>query len=74
MADLNKRYAGLFKREVDDDERDAKRGQQGLGKRYGWLVTLDNISGSRPETWSHYYEMRVVEFLNIVSYYKAKQK
>ena len=37
-------------------------------------MTLDNISNARPETWPYYYDMGVIEFLNLLSYYKAKQK
>jgi len=36
-------------------------------------VTLDNLSDSRPEMWAHYYNMKIIEFLNLLLYYKDKQ-
>jgi len=36
-------------------------------------VTLDNLSDSRPEMWDHYYNMKIIEFLNLLLYYKDKQ-
>jgi len=37
-------------------------------------VTLDNMSNSRPETWQFYYEMKLLEFLNLLLYYKDKEE
>ena len=74
MSTLNQQYRGLFDSDAIEDEEEVRRGQGGLSKQYGWLVALDNLSQSRPETWPYYYEMGVIEFLNLLSYYKAKQR
>jgi len=37
-------------------------------------VTLDSLSNSRPDKWKYYYDMGVIEFLNLVAFYKDKDR
>jgi hypothetical protein len=39
-----------------------------------WYVTLDNLSNGCPEKWEYYYDMKLIEFLNLLLYYKDKEE
>lgn len=40
--------------------------------RWGWIITLDNLSNSDASKWNYYKNLNVIEGLNICMYYKAK--
>ena len=37
-------------------------------------MTLDNLSNSDPLKWDKYYKMDVIQFLNLLAFYKHKQE
>lgn len=76
LRKLNERFGGLFTRKAggtDDEGSDNDEGNTTYGfRRWGWVITLDNISGEDPTKWPYYYDLNVIEFLTICSYYKDK--
>ena len=36
-------------------------------------MTLDNLSNGCPEKWEYYYNMKLIEFLNLLLYYRDKE-
>ena len=71
-------YAGLFESETrEDDDREQERdfgSSEGFGARWGWIATLDNLCNGDFTKRPHYEKMNVIEFLNICSFVKEKQK
>ena len=49
-------------------------GSEGFGERWGWIATLDNLCNGDFTKRPHYEKMNVIEFLNICSFVKEKQK
>lgn len=73
LKGLNERFGGLFAK--PDEEDDGADGQPSIGfKRWGWMITLDNLSQSDPTKYPYYYALNVIEFLTILSYYNDKRK
>ena len=70
---LNTNYRKLFDKDATKDEGRIARSGKGF-ENWGWFITLDNLSNSRPETWEEFEKMGVIQFLNICSFYKDKQK
>lgn len=42
-------------------------------QRFGWLISIDSVAEMRRCKWEEVYEMKVIEFLNTLSYIKSKQ-
>jgi hypothetical protein len=40
--------------------------------KWGWIITLDNLSNSDASKWNYYKNLNVIEGLNICMYYKSK--
>ena len=49
-------------------------GSEGFGERWGWIATLDNLCNGDFTKRPYYEKMNVIEFLNICSFVKEKQK
>ena len=73
LETLNTSYKRLFDKEDRGSKERVIVNRKGF-ERWGWIITLDNLSNSRPETWEHYYKMGVIEFLNLCAYFKDKAK
>jgi hypothetical protein len=71
LKGLNERFGGLFKQESETDEEPDEPISKGFS-RWGWLITLDNLTDGDATKWNHYYGLNVIEFLTIVSYFKSK--
>ena len=79
LGELNSRFSGLFtKRDSEDDgesEEDDGGDSSGIGfNRWGWMITLDTLSGGDATKYPYYYELNVIEFLTVCSYYKSKRE
>jgi len=74
LAGINKKYSRLWEQPTDKSRGSNKGSGKGLGGVWGWHVTLDNLSNGRPEMWQHYYDMGIIEFLNLLLYYKDKEE
>jgi hypothetical protein len=78
INELNENYSGLFEsesREHDDREQRTDIGSdEGFRERWGWINTLDNLCNGDFTKRPYYEKMNVIEFLNICSYVKEKQK
>ena len=74
LESLNSLYGGLFSTEDKDDTRGIGLNKKGFTEQFGWYITLDNLSNSRPETWEYYMNISVIELLNLCAYYKSKAK
>ncbi len=74
LSDTNKRYSGLFGKAVEQSGNDNNGSSKKFAERWGWYVTLDRLSNSRPDKWKYYYDMGVIEFLNLVAFYKDKDR
>lgn len=57
-------------------KEDDERGQTGtrFSQRWGWWLTLDNLTNSRIDKWDEILNWDVTKALNIVAYYTDKQK
>ena len=71
LSELNKRFGGLFRKPDESDDTDDGQTSGGF-KRWGWIITLDNLSGGDPTKWNYYRRLNVIEFLTVVSYFKDK--
>ena len=56
----------------EDDE--GSKGGTGFGERWGWWHTLDNLTNSRIDKWDEVLNYEVIKALNLVAYYKDKQR
>ena len=78
LGKLNQSYSGLFEiedsREDDGSRRNTSGGNEGFSERWGWWITLDNLSNGCFEKWEYYETMNVIQFLNTCAYVKDKQK
>jgi hypothetical protein len=73
LGRINKKYDRLWQQPTNKSRGNITGSGKGL-EQWGWYVTLDNMSNSRPETWQFYYEMKLLEFLNLLLYYKDKEE
>ena len=73
LAKVNADYKRLWEQPTKKSRGTTKAGGEGL-KGWGWFVTLDNLSNGCPEKWEFYYDMKLIEFLNILLYYKNKEE
>jgi len=78
VSELTSNYSGLFEHETrehdgGEQERDFG-GSEGFGERWGWIATLDNLCNGDFTKRPYYEKMNVIEFLNICSFVKEKQK
>jgi len=71
-------YSGLFESETREDDEGEQgsdfRSGEGFGERWGWIATLDNLCNGDFTKRPYYEKMNVIEFLNICSFVKEKQK
>ena len=73
LGELNEKFEGLFTETVIIGNEPSLTSDSGFGEQWGWESTLDNISNGRRDKWDYYFNMNVVELLNTLSYYKAKE-
>ena len=78
ISELNEAYENLFESETGEhDGAEQERnfgGGEGFGERWGWIATLDSLCNGDFTKRPYYEKMNVIEFLNICSYVKEKQK
>ena len=78
ISELNELYSGLFESENGEHDRAEQErdfgGGEGFGERWGWIATLDSLCNGDFTKRPYYEKMNVIEFLNICSYVKEKQK
>ena len=70
---LNTNYRRLFDKDTGKDNERTYSNGKGFEK-WGWIITLDNLSNGHSDKWHYYTELNVIEFLNICAYQKDKQK
>lgn len=68
----------MFREESDGPSEDDLEGNEemkteGFYEHWGWVTTIDMVSGGNPLKWNEVTDLGVVEFLNIVSYMKDKR-
>ena len=73
LKGLNERFGGLFSKPDEEDGDTDEQLSRGF-KRWGWMITLDNLSKNDPTKYPYYYKLNVIEFLTILSYYNDKRK
>jgi hypothetical protein len=72
LEQFNKNYKGLF---GENDEEDNEGGEESwFAKKWGWYITLDNISNSRVVDWDKLLDFKITVFLNMCAYHKDKQE
>jgi hypothetical protein len=71
LKGISGQYAGLFNSGIGESEAD---GGETFSQRWGWIVTLNNLSNNDRSKWDYYGEMNVIEFLNTVVFYKEKSE
>jgi len=78
ISELNEAYENLFEHQTGEhDGAEQERnigGSEGFGERWGWIATLDNLCNGDFTKRPYYEKMNVIEFLNICSFVKEKQK
>ena len=78
VSRINEMYSGLFESETGEDDRGEQDsnfgGSEGFAERWGWIATLDNLCNGDFTKRPYYEKMNVIEFLNICSFVKEKQK
>ena len=74
---ITKQYDGIFRPRVDETEEGTGQPDEQVEERfedyYGWLLTLDAMSNNDRTKWDYFGNMKVIEFLNTLTYYKVKQ-
>lgn len=73
LGSLNKRFGGLFSKESSELDGGDEPISGGFD-RWGWMITLDNLSKEDPTKYPYYYDLNVIEFLTIISYKKSKNE
>jgi hypothetical protein len=73
LSRINSNYERLWQQPTRKSAGNSKAGGGGL-EAWGWYVTLDNLSNGCPEKWEYYYDMKLIEFLNLLLYYKDKEE
>lgn len=73
LSSLNKRFGVLFTEKDGDNDEGDERTISGFS-RWGWMITLDNLSEGDPTKYPYFYELNVIEFLTVISYKKAKNE
>ena len=70
LSGLVAEYSGLFGKSSGGVAADSAW----FVKRWGWLVTVDNLANGDVNKYKQIYLMPVIEFLNILAFIKDKQK
>lgn len=72
------RYPGLFKKPRNENtEENTERDKSEYDKHiehWGWVVTLDIMSGGDRTKWDYFLNMNVKAMLNYIAYLKDKKK
>lgn len=75
---FNNQYRNLlYKQGGGGDESGSKIIAGAVGQfneRWGWHNALDSLSNNCPEKWTFFTKLNVVEFLNMLAYYKDKER
>lgn len=77
FSELTNAYPKLFRK---DAEKGNQRGEETIKKKvsftdvWGWYCTLDGLSNNDRTKWDYFLDMKIIEFLNTLSYFRDKQK
>tara|TARA_R110000868_G_scaffold289524_1_gene549652 strand:- start:153 stop:440 length:288 start_codon:yes stop_codon:yes gene_type:complete len=78
VSELTSNYSGLFESQSGEHDRGEQENNigshEGFTERWGWIATLDNLCNGDFTKRPFYEQMNVIEFLNICSFVKEKQK
>lgn len=64
---INGKYPRLFNRQDESDDEPSRYSE------WGWYIVLDGLSNSDRTKWDYFLNMKVIEFLNTLAFYKDKQ-
>ena len=74
MGKFNQGYPNLYDDGGGEESGEGRQTGSGFNEQWGWFVILDSLSNGDGAKWNYFLEMKVVEFLNRISYYKSKQE
>jgi hypothetical protein len=67
-------YPNLFKSSAGENEEGDGRGKKTFVQKWGWVTTIDNLSGRDLTKWDYFFDLPMTEFLNIVCYYIDREE
>ena len=75
LLEITETYRTLWNDGGNENTKESEKGNpRTLEQHYGWVVTLDRLTGGDRSNWDFYLNMNVIEFLNYLCYLKDKQK
>jgi hypothetical protein len=75
IQELHTEFAGLFTEiysAADGDDEEDEQVENDFYDRYGWLVTVDELAKGDKTQWDFFFNLTVIEFLNMAGFEKAK--
>jgi len=73
LLNIRKSYVGIFGEGTGEDKDTEGERVSTFESKYGWLDTVNNLSNNDATKWSYFFNLQLKEFLNLISFQKAKQ-
>jgi hypothetical protein len=73
LEQFNKSYHSLFETRDPEDIEEPEHGADGFTATYGWIYNTKSVSEHEGIKLEEAFELNVVQFLNDLSYLKAKE-
>jgi len=63
-----------FNRQSEDQRENREdKGEAGYNAKWGWLICIDRVAGGNPLKYEQVYNIKLIEFLNILSFLRIKR-
>ena len=73
LSAVRQTYTGIFGQEGGEDKETSGKKVETFESKYGWLNVVNNLSNNDATKWGYFFALPLREFLNLISFQKAKQ-
>jgi hypothetical protein len=73
LSNVRKTYTGIFGTQSGEDKETSGAKVETFETKYGWLNVVNNLSNNDATKWGYFFALPLREFLNLISFQKAKQ-
>tara|TARA_R110001632_G_scaffold9350_1_gene35853 strand:+ start:129 stop:386 length:258 start_codon:yes stop_codon:yes gene_type:complete len=73
LEDVRATYIGIFGEGGKESREDSDQRAETYQTKYGWLATVNSLSNNDATKWGFFFDLELREFLNLISFQKAKQ-
>lgn len=73
LSDVRQTYTGIFGQESGENQEASGKKVETFESKYGWLNVVNNLSNNDATKWGYFFALPLREFLNLISFQKAKQ-